>query len=111
MDKESQEVMFLHFVFSLQNAVMIQLGKIANPMTGEIEKDLAQAKATIDMLEMLKEKTKGNLSEHETKVLNNILTQLQLNYVDELDKERNKEKREGNKEGKEKKSEKNKQET
>ena len=57
-----------------------------NPMTGKIEKNLDQAKVTIDTIVMLKNKTEGNLSEDEKNVLNSIVQQLQLNYVDEVSK-------------------------
>jgi len=77
---------FVSLVFSLQQAAMSQLGKIANPATGKIEKNLAQAKATIDMLEMLKEKTKGNLTDTEQKTILNALDNLYLNYADEVKK-------------------------
>ncbi len=82
--KEMYQVMFLQLVISLESSAWMMLGKIANPLTGKIEKDLPGAKASIDTLMMLKEKTKGNLSEAEDKHLSNALTQLQLNYIEEL---------------------------
>ena len=84
--KKELNYQFVSLVFSLQQAAMAQLGKIANPATGKIEKNLAQAKATIDMLEMLKEKTKGNLTETEQKTVLNALDNLYLNYADEVKK-------------------------
>jgi hypothetical protein len=53
-------------------------------LTGKIERDLQAAKATIDLLRMLREKTKGNLSDREQKAFNALLGGVQLNYVDEL---------------------------
>ncbi len=85
---------FVQFVLSLSSSVMMQLGKISNPLTGKIEKSLGGAKATIDLLLMLKEKTKGNLSEEESRLLDNSLADLQLNYVEELKKEEKEEKEE-----------------
>ncbi len=79
-------VYFVNLVISLSQAAMQQLGKIANPLTGKVERNLDQAKLTIDMLEMLKEKTKGNLTKEEEKMIKEILANLQLNYVDEIDK-------------------------
>ncbi|MCX7706054.1 MAG: DUF1844 domain-containing protein [bacterium] len=63
------------------------LGKVANPVSGKPEKNLQFAKRLIDILETLQVKTKGNLEEDEKKMLDNILTDLRLNYVDELNKE------------------------
>ncbi|HCJ66410.1 MAG TPA: DUF1844 domain-containing protein [Elusimicrobia bacterium] len=85
MDEESNSY-FTGLIFSLSTLVLQQLGKIANPLSSKIERNLEQAKTTIDMLLMLKEKTKGNLTEKEEKILNNILADLQLNYVDEVKK-------------------------
>jgi len=62
------------------------LGKLPNPETGKTEKNLMFAKSIIDILETLQEKTKGNLSDEERKTLENALTDLRLNYVDELNK-------------------------
>jgi hypothetical protein len=55
-------------------------------MTGKTEKELANAQITIDLLAMLKEKTKGNLSPDEDRMLSNTLSDLQLNYADEAAK-------------------------
>ncbi|MCK4648988.1 DUF1844 domain-containing protein [bacterium] len=87
-DKKKEELnyQFVSLIFSLQQAAMAQLGKIANPATGKMEKNLVQAKATIDMLEMLKEKSKGNLTDTEQKIMLNTLDNLYLNYADEVEK-------------------------
>jgi len=84
--KEKDSSYFTGLVLSLSTLALQYLGKIANPLSGKVERDLEQAKTTIDMLLMLKEKTKDNLTEKEEKFLNNILADLQLNYVDELKK-------------------------
>ncbi len=84
--KEELNYQFVSLVFSLQQAAMAQMGKIANPATGKMERNLAQTKATIDMLEMLKEKSKGNLSDTEQKIILNTLDNLYLNYADEVEK-------------------------
>jgi hypothetical protein len=57
------------------------LGKIAHPMTGKTEKNLEQASFVIDLLAVLQEKTKGNLSDSEYRLLDNALRDLRLNYV------------------------------
>lgn len=73
-------------VFSLQAAAMQQLGKIQNPMTGEVEMDLDQAKGTIDLLEMLKVKCRTDTPEELLKVIDSAVMDLQLNYMDEVKK-------------------------
>ena len=60
-------------------------------MTNQTEKNLPQAKATIDMMRMLKEKTQNNLSETETKLIEQVVLNLQLNYADEIGKEKKEE--------------------
>lgn len=68
-----------------QLAAMQQLGKIMNPVTNAVEKDLDQAKFSIDTVEVLKRKTSGNLSKAEEEFLNKVLFELQMNYVEELE--------------------------
>ncbi|MEI7904204.1 MAG: DUF1844 domain-containing protein [Candidatus Firestonebacteria bacterium] len=85
-EKDLFSVMFLQLVYSFQNMAVMQLGKLMNPATNKVEKDLVQAKGTIDLLRMLKEKTKGNLSPKEGDFLDQILLNLQLNYADEAAK-------------------------
>ncbi len=83
-DKKYLEEQFINFVIMLSQSVMLHLGKIANPLSGKIEKNLDGAKATIDLLVMFKEKTRGNLTDREDKFLATTLSNLQMNYVDEL---------------------------
>jgi len=73
-------------VFSLQAAAMQQMGKIQNPMTGEIEKDLDQAKGTIDILDMLKVKCRTDTPEELVRMIDGAVMDLQLNYMDEVKK-------------------------
>jgi hypothetical protein len=73
-------------VFSLQAAAMQQMGKIQNPMTGEIEKDLDQAKGSIDILEMLKAKCRTDTPEDLLRLIDGAVMDLQLNYMDEMKK-------------------------
>ncbi len=87
-DMTDQEL-FVALLFSLHAAGMQQLGKVMNPLTGKIERDLQQARATIDMVEMLKRRTEGNLSDSESKLLGRLLYELQMNYVDEARSEQN----------------------
>jgi len=81
------EVLLVELVYSLQQNTMAALGKLAHPITGKVEKNLSQAKATIDMLRMLKEKSRNNLSGRETKFLDQVILNVQLNYADEVEKE------------------------
>lgn len=66
---------------------MVALGKLKNPSSDKIERDLDQAKNSIEMLEMIKIKTTGNLSSQQSKMLESILTDLRLNFVDEKKKD------------------------
>lgn len=84
----SRRDLFLGLIHSFQGAAMQQMGKVPNPFTNEIERDLAQARLSIDMLEMLEERTAGNLTGEETRFLKHVLTELRLNYVAEVDEDR-----------------------
>ena len=70
-----------------QTAALQHMGKLKNPLTDKIERDLQQAQISIDMLEMLHSKMKGNLTSEEERILSNVLQELRLNYVDEVTKE------------------------
>ncbi len=83
-EEEVYKRQFIGFVSLLANSAMQQMGKLVNPLTGKTERNLDGAKATIDMIKMLQAKTKGNLSKEEQQVLDSSLSNLQLNYVDEL---------------------------
>jgi hypothetical protein len=73
---------FLMYVMSLQNEVLIHLGKLQNPFTGQTEINLPLARIQIDILKLLEEKTQGNLTQEEAILLKNALSSLQLNYVE-----------------------------
>src|SRR5436189_271099 len=77
---------FLALVMSLATAAWTQLGKIPHPATQKIERDLEQAQITIDFLRMLLEKTQRNLKPKEQELLRNTVTDLELNFADELSK-------------------------
>lgn len=78
--------LFLQLVLGLQQAAMVALGKLMNPMSGKIERNLEAAKNTIDTLGAIEARTRGNLEPDEQRVLAQVLTELRLNYVDELKK-------------------------
>lgn len=87
----TQKELFLGLVHSFQSAAMQQMGKILNPFTQQIERDLPQAQLSIDMLIMLQERTTGNLTPEESRFLAHVLRELQLNYVMELEEEKKRE--------------------
>ncbi|RZD16232.1 MAG: DUF1844 domain-containing protein [Candidatus Acididesulfobacter guangdongensis] len=74
---------FSTFVYSLNAQALFYLGKLPNPMTGKYEKDLKTARYLIDTIDMLSNKTKGNLDENESKLMTNILYDLKMFYVNE----------------------------
>ncbi len=77
------EVTFSSFVLSLSTTVMYHLGDFPDPATSKVEKNLAAAKQTIDMLNMIKIKTAGNLGIDEKELLEGILYELMIRYVKE----------------------------
>ncbi|MFP4547008.1 MAG: DUF1844 domain-containing protein [Fidelibacterota bacterium] len=80
MSNES-EIMFNGLVKSFVTNGLINLGEQKNPLTGKKEVNINQASYSMKMLEMIKEKTAGNLNESEKKTLNESLTQLKMLYV------------------------------
>lgn len=78
--------LFLNLVLSLHSAAMQQMGKLKNPMTDTIDRNLGQAELSIDMLDVIKKKTEGNLSEEEDKFLTLMLNELKMNFMDEKNK-------------------------
>jgi len=81
--EQRYQAQFVGFTTALATSAMQQMGKLMNPLTGKVERNLEAARGTIDILEMLQAKTNGNLSKQEQEVLQNWLTNLRLNYVDE----------------------------
>lgn len=75
------EVNFTSLIISLSSSALFHIGEIADPQTGEKKKDLPVAKHAIDTIGMLKEKTKGNLTDEERQFVDNILTDLRWRYV------------------------------
>ena len=83
---EKNDQILLQLIYMFHTSAMQGLGKIADP-TGSINKNLDYVSQTIDLMEMLKEKTKGNTNEEVEKTLDQMISELQLNYVDEKSKE------------------------
>ena len=86
---------FFHLVLSLQMAAMQQMGKIASPISGKVEKNLEQARLSIDMLSMIAQKTAGNLTNEEKNLMDRVLFECRMNYVDETNKADAEKKEEG----------------
>jgi hypothetical protein len=75
------EVSFATFIYSLSTSALVHLGEIPEPITEKMDKNLPLAKQTIDILGILQEKTKGNLTQEEENLLNNFLYDLRMRYV------------------------------
>lgn len=75
------EATFTTFVMSLNTSALYHLGEIRDPVTGESGEDPVLAKHTIETLQMLRDKTRGNLSAREQELLDNVLADLKLRYV------------------------------
>jgi protein-tyrosine-phosphatase len=77
----SSQVDFPTFIMSLSSSAFYHLGDMPDPTTGKKELNLPAVQQTIDMLNMLKEKTKDNLKEDESKLLEQLIYELQVKYV------------------------------
>lgn len=81
---EKNDQLFASLLYLFHTTGMQGLGKLMNPVTQKTEKNVGQAKESIEMLEMLKQKTQGNLNPELSRLLDQFLSDLRLNYVDEL---------------------------
>ena len=79
--------LFITLVSSLTSQAWVQLGKMKNPVSDKIEKNLEAASMSIDMLTMIQDKTKNNLDEYESKLLEQSLNDLRMNFVFEKNQE------------------------
>jgi len=70
------------FVMSMSTQVLVLLGEIPNPVDNTVRRDMAAAKQVIDILGMLKEKTRGNLESNEEALFENVLYDLRMRYVE-----------------------------
>ena len=77
---------FATFVLSLSHSALVHLGEAPNPETGGVEKNLPLARQTIDLIAMLEEKTKGNLTGDEERLIGQILFDLRMRYVEQTKK-------------------------
>jgi hypothetical protein len=72
---------FSTFILSLSTSALVHLGELPDPITNKKEVKLQLAKQTISVIEMLKEKTKGNLTPEEENLLDNVLCDVRLKYL------------------------------
>lgn len=81
-DRRMPPVDFQTFLISLASSALVHLGEVENPETGTRGKDLVLAKHTLEVLSMLEQKTRGNRTEQEEKLLGSLLYDLRLRYVE-----------------------------
>jgi len=86
MDPKELNQHLFSLISMFASACWQQMGKMPNQVDGKITKDLKSAQVTIDMLLMLKDKTKNNLTATESKLLEDTISNLQMNYADEVAK-------------------------
>ena len=80
------EISFSAFVISLSTQALMHLGEIANPLSGKMEPDMPVAKQLIDIIGVLREKTRGNLDLGEEKLMEDVLFDLRMKYVEAVKK-------------------------
>ncbi len=81
-EEDFPEATFSHLVLMLATTGLMQLGDAPNPMTQQSEPNLAMARVTIDTLGMLKDKTVGHLTREESELLDGLLYELRMKYLD-----------------------------
>ena len=82
------DMLFVALVRDFESMAMVGFGKLVDPVTQKADRNLDRAKIAIDMLGMLDDKTRGNLDDNQSSLMRQVLTNLRLNYVDELEKEK-----------------------
>ncbi len=87
MTDESLPVIdFATFIISLSHSALMHLGAAPNPETSQVEIHLPLAKQTIDLIGLLEQKTKGNLTGDEERLLGQVLYELRMKYVEQSNK-------------------------
>lgn len=81
--KFTEEQLFDNLISSLVHSIWISLGKVKNPVTDKIERNLFAASMNIDMIDMLYKRMDGNLLEQEETYLSRVLSELKMNYLEE----------------------------
>ena len=85
-DESVPEINFPTFVISLSTQALMHLGEIPNPLSGKIESDIPVAKQMIDIISVLREKTRGNLDSGEERLMDDVLFDLRMKYVEAVKK-------------------------
>jgi hypothetical protein len=85
--KREGKVSFLEFVYLMSSQALIQMGEVPNPLSGKKEKNLPLAQHSIEVLSMIEEKTRGNLSDEEKQSIRDALYNLQMRYVEISEKD------------------------
>ena len=80
--QQSPKIDFTTFVLSVSSAAFMGLGLTPRPGSDKIEKDLELARQNIDLLELIKEKTKGNLSDDENRLIESVLFETRMRFVE-----------------------------
>jgi hypothetical protein len=80
------EINFSTFVIGLSTQALMHLGEMANPLSGKVEPDVPVAKQMIDIVGMLREKTRGNLNASEDRLMEDVLFDLRMKYVEAVKK-------------------------
>ena len=83
----TDDQLFTQLLYIFYSSAMVSMGKLMNPASDKIERNLEQAKQSIDILELIRDKTKNNLTDTQQRTLDGLLTDLRLNYVDESNKD------------------------
>jgi hypothetical protein len=78
------EITFSSFIFSLSSSALVSLGTIPDPNTGKMEKNFPLAKQTIDLLGLLRDKTRNNMSQEEETLFDHLLYDLRMAYIKEV---------------------------
>jgi hypothetical protein len=82
-DDALPKIDFATFVLSMSHSALIQLGEAPHPETNAVDRDLSLARQTIDLLGLLEEKTKGNLTGDEERLLGQVLFDLRMRFVEQ----------------------------
>ena len=83
-EQVKESILLRRLIITFQTAAMQQMGKLTDPFSGKVQHDLEQASISIDTLDMLQKVTKGNLSANDEAFLTHVVSELKLNYVDEV---------------------------
>lgn len=84
-----EEELFIHLLSSYITSTWVALGKLKNPVTDKIDRDMEHARFSLDMLDMIAKRMGNNLEDWESQILSQNLTDLKLNFMEELKKDEN----------------------